>query len=136
MTSVASDQASSGITGLDQFLAGGFPVRRMHLIEGVPGTGKTTLAQQFLLAAKARGERTLYVTLSETTEELAAVAASHGWSLDGIIDTHQLAPVSNRDAILQADLDWGARSEGRRRRPFGRAVHGTGTKRADEIGVE
>jgi circadian clock protein KaiC len=69
----------------------------MHLIEGVPGTGKTTLALQFLLAAKARGERTLYVTLSETTEELAAIAASHGWSIDGI-DTYQLAPAPNRAA--------------------------------------
>jgi circadian clock protein KaiC len=69
----------------------------MHLIEGVPGTGKTTLALQFLLAAKQRGERTLYITLSETTEELAAVAASHGWSLDGI-DTFQLAPTPNRAA--------------------------------------
>jgi circadian clock protein KaiC len=69
----------------------------MHLIEGVPGTGKTTLALQFLLAAKQRGERTLYITLSETTEELAAVADSHGWSLEGI-DTYQLAPVSNRAA--------------------------------------
>jgi circadian clock protein KaiC len=69
----------------------------MHLIEGVPGTGKTTLALQFLLAARERGERTLYITLSETLEELAAVAASHGWSLDGI-DTYQLAPVPNRAA--------------------------------------
>jgi len=76
---------------------GGFPTRRMHLIEGVPGTGKTTLALQFLLAAKSRGERTLYVTLSETKEELGAVAQSHGWSLDGI-EILQLAPVPNRTA--------------------------------------
>ena len=69
----------------------------MHLIEGVPGTGKTTLALQFLLEAKRRGERSLYVTLSETTEELTAVATSHGWSLDGI-ETHQLAAVPNRAA--------------------------------------
>jgi circadian clock protein KaiC len=69
----------------------------MHLIEGVPGTGKTTLALQFLLAARDRGERTLYITLSETTEELSAVAESHGWSLDGI-ETHQLAPVTSRAA--------------------------------------
>jgi circadian clock protein KaiC len=97
MTTAASAQASTGITGLDQLLGGGLPTRRMHLIEGVPGTGKTTLALQFLQAAKQRGERTLYVTLSETTEELAAVASSHGWSLDGI-DTYQLAPVPNRAA--------------------------------------
>jgi circadian clock protein KaiC len=69
----------------------------MHLIEGVPGTGKTTLALQFLLAARDRGERTLYITLSETEDELAAVAASHGWSLDGI-DVFQLAPIPHRPA--------------------------------------
>jgi circadian clock protein KaiC len=69
----------------------------MHLIEGVPGTGKTTLALQFLLAARDRGERTLYITLSETTEELSTVAESHGWTLEGI-DTYQLAPVPNRAA--------------------------------------
>ena len=56
----------------------------MHLIEGAPGTGKTTLALQFLQEAKRLGERSMYVTLSETIDELAAVAASHGWSLDGI----------------------------------------------------
>ena len=93
----AATQASTGIAGLDELMAGGFPTRRVHLIEGVPGTGKTTLALQFLLAAKARGERTLYVTLSETAEELAAVAESHGWSLEGI-ETQQLAPVPNRAA--------------------------------------
>lgn len=78
-------------------MGGGLPTRRLHLIEGVPGTGKTTLALQFLLAAKDRGERTLYVTLSETAEELAAVAGSHGWTLDGI-EVEQLAPVPNRAA--------------------------------------
>ncbi len=96
MTTSASIQAT-GIKGLDQLLGGGLPSRRLHLIEGEPGTGKTTLALQFLLAAKQRGERTLYITLSETTEELTAVAESHGWSLDGI-DTYELAPVPNRAA--------------------------------------
>ena len=95
MTMAASGHSATGITGLDQLLGGGLPSRRMHLIEGVPGTGKTTLALQFLLAAKQRGERSLYVTLSETAEELAAVAESPGWSLDGI-ETHQLAPVGDR----------------------------------------
>ncbi len=94
---MAEAPASTGIAGLDQLLGGGLPTRRMHLIEGVPGTGKTTLALQFLLAARARGERTLYVTLSETAEELAGVAESHGWTLDGI-EIQQLAPASNRAA--------------------------------------
>jgi circadian clock protein KaiC len=97
MTSATTARASSGIAGLDQLLGGGFPTRRMHLIEGVPGTGKTTLALQFLLAARDRGERTLYVTLSETAEELSAVAESHGWSLDGI-EMQQLAHVPDRTA--------------------------------------
>jgi circadian clock protein KaiC len=96
MTTAAA-QASTGVAGLDQLMHGGFPAGRLHLIEGVPGTGKTTLALQFLIAARSRGERTLYVTLSETTDELAAVAASHGWSLDGI-ETLQLAPVPDRAA--------------------------------------
>lgn len=97
MATAAPAQASTGIAGLDQLLGGGIPTRRMHLIEGVPGTGKTTLALQFLLAARDRGERTLYVTLSETAEELAAVADSHGWSLDGV-ESQQLAAVPNRAA--------------------------------------
>jgi circadian clock protein KaiC len=97
MTTDSLALASTGIPGLDQLMGGGFPTRRLHLIEGVPGTGKTTLALQFLLAARDRGERTLYVTLSETVEELTAVAESHGWSLDGI-ETQQLVPVPNRAA--------------------------------------
>jgi len=76
--------ASTGIIGLDDVLHGGLVRNRLYLIEGTPGTGKTTLALQFLLEGVAQGERGLYITLSETTEELRGVAASHGWSLDGI----------------------------------------------------
>ncbi|HEX5047939.1 MAG TPA: ATPase domain-containing protein [Gammaproteobacteria bacterium] len=76
--------ASSGIAGLDDVLSGGFTHDRVFLIEGVPGSGKTTLALQFLMAGAAAGERVLYVTLSETEDELRSVAESHGWSLDGI----------------------------------------------------
>ena len=89
--------ASTGITGLDQLLHGGLPRDRMHLIEGEPGAGKTTLALQFLLEGRRLGEGGLYVTLSETTEELNHVAASHGWALDGIV-TFQLAPIADRAA--------------------------------------
>jgi circadian clock protein KaiC len=73
-----------GVPGLDDILGGGLPRDRVYLLEGNPGTGKTTVALQFLLEGVRNGERGLYVTLSETREELAAVAESHGWSLDGI----------------------------------------------------
>jgi circadian clock protein KaiC len=76
--------ASTGIEGLDDITIGGFTRRRLFLVEGVPGSGKTTLAMQFLMAAASRGERVLYVTLSETEEELRDVASSHGWVLDGV----------------------------------------------------
>jgi circadian clock protein KaiC len=72
------------VRGLDDVLGGGLPADRLYLIDGEPGSGKTTLALQFLLDGVSRGERGLYVTLSETAEELRATAVSHGWSLDGI----------------------------------------------------
>jgi len=75
---------STGIAGLDDILGGGLTPRRIYLVEGSPGTGKTTLGMQFLRDGEARGEHGLYITLSETTHELKAVAASHGWSLDAL----------------------------------------------------
>lgn len=69
---------------MDDVLAGGFTPNRVYLVEGVPGSGKTTIALQFLIEGKARGESTLYITMSESAEELHAIADSHGWNLDGI----------------------------------------------------
>jgi circadian clock protein KaiC len=77
-------RALFGVKGLDDILSGGLPRQRLYLLDGEPGTGKTTLAMQFLLEGRSRGERGLYVTLSETMEELSAAAGSHGWDLDGI----------------------------------------------------
>lgn len=76
--------ASTGITGLDDILMGGLARARLYVIEGVPGAGKTTLAMQFLQEGARRGEPVLYITLSETTEELKAVATAHDWDLSGI----------------------------------------------------
>lgn len=84
-----SSLVSTGIAQFDQVLHGGLTADRLYLIEGSPGTGKTTLALQFLLEGARLGERGLYVTLSETRDELDAVAKSHGWSLEGI-DIHEL----------------------------------------------
>jgi len=77
-------RSAMGIAGLDDILGGGLLPHRLYLIDGDPGSGKTTLSLQYLLEGARRGERVLYVTLSETREELLEVAASHGWSLDGI----------------------------------------------------
>jgi len=75
---------STGVAGLDDVVNGGLPRNRLYLVKGLPGVGKTTLALQFLMAGVKSGERTLYITLSETEEEIRQVADSHGFSLDGI----------------------------------------------------
>ena len=77
-------RCATGVEGLDEVLADGLPSNCFYLIQGDPGSGKTTLALQFLLEGVRRGEKTLYITLSETKEELLKVARSHGWSLDDI----------------------------------------------------
>jgi len=83
-TPPATDRCPSGVEGLDDILAGGLPCGCFYLIQGDPGSGKTTLAMQFLLEGLRRGESAFYVTLSETRQELVKVARSHGWSLEGI----------------------------------------------------
>src|SRR6201994_2715227 len=82
---------STGSAGLDIILGGGFDANRMYLYEGKPGTGKTTIALQFLLKGADAGERVLYITLSETKRELSVVASRHGWSMKGV-DIFELVP--------------------------------------------
>src|SRR4051794_29965841 len=81
-----------GIPELDGILRGGVGANRVYLIEGTPGSGKTTMALQFLMEGRKHGESGLYVTLSETREELNDAAASHGWSLEGIEIFELIAP--------------------------------------------
>lgn len=82
--------ARTGIEGLDHILVGGLPRNRVYLIQGDPGVGKTTLGLQFLLEGIRRGETGMYITLSETAEELGAVADSHGWDISGVHIYEQL----------------------------------------------
>ena len=80
---------------MDDILQGGFPAGHLYLVEGHPGAGKTTLALQFLLAGVQNHEPVLYVTLSETRQELAVVAESHGWTLDGV----DICELTSQDAL-------------------------------------
>ena len=82
---------STGVAGLDEVLGGGLTASRLYLLEGEPGAGKTTVAMQFLRDGASRGEPVLYITLSETREELLGVAHSHGWDLSGL-QVHDMQP--------------------------------------------
>ncbi len=111
---VQSTKALFGIDGLDDILLGGLRRNRLFLFEGSPGSGKTTLALQFLLEGAQAGEKSLYITLSETEAELREVALSHGWSLDGGIHIFELAPPENlldeaqqQSLLYSSDLELG-----------------------------
>jgi circadian clock protein KaiC len=109
-----ADKAKTGIAGLDNILSGGFSRGHVFLVEGAPGTGKTTVALQFLLAGVAAGEKCLYITLSETERELRDGAASHGWSLDHGLEVFELLPPESlldseqqQSLLYSSDLELG-----------------------------
>src|SRR5476651_320298 len=99
MNSVDLERVKLGIPGVDDILAGGLLPNRLYLVQGDPGAGKTTFGLQYLLKGLANGERCLYVTLSESAEELTAGAASHGWNLDGI----EILELAASEEDLQVD---------------------------------
>ncbi|MDF2397426.1 AAA family ATPase [Pseudomonas protegens] len=99
-TALLSEKAATGIEGLDDILNGGLSRGHVFLLEGQPGTGKTTMALHFLRAGAEAGERCLYITLSETERELRQGAASHGWQLDEQIHIFELIPP---ESLLNAE---------------------------------
>lgn len=110
---MATEKAEFGVAGLDDITAGGLARGRLYLLEGSPGTGKTTIATQFLNAGVKAGERGLYVTLSETEDEYRQGAASHGWDLAGI-DIFELLPPEDlldedqqQSLLYSSDLELG-----------------------------
>ena len=110
-------RASTGVAGLDDILDGGFPVNHLYLLEGTPGSGKTTLGLQFLMKGVQEHEKGLYITLSETAEELRTVAASHGWSLDDIevfelVATEGLSPESEQSILYPSEVELGETTRG------------------------
>ena len=107
-------KARSGISGLDDILSGGFSRGHVFLLEGAPGTGKTTVALQFLLEGARAGEKCLYITLSETERELREGAASHGWKLEDNIEVFELLPPESlldteqqQSLLYSSDLELG-----------------------------
>src|SRR3954463_10702354 len=107
------EKADFGVEGLDDISAGGLARGRLFLLEGSPGTGKTTIATQFLMSGAKAGERSLYITLSETEDELRSGARSHGWELEGV-DIFELVPPESlldddqqQSLLYSSDLELG-----------------------------
>jgi circadian clock protein KaiC len=107
-------RASTGIPGLDDILCGGWARNRLHLLEGSPGTGKTTIALQFLMAGAEQGEAGIYISLAETEQELRDGARSHGWTLNDHIEVFELVspesvldPEQHQSLLYSSDLELG-----------------------------
>ncbi len=111
------ERASTGIEGLDHILGGGLPTNHLYLVEGTPGSGKTTLGLQFLRRGVEQGEKGLYITLSETAKELKTVAGSHGWSLAGVemfelVTEEGLSPESEQSILHPSEVELGETTRG------------------------
>ncbi|MCD1645663.1 ATPase domain-containing protein [Aurantimonas coralicida] len=107
-------KAKTGVAGLDDILVGGLAPGHVFLMEGSPGTGKTTIALSFLMSGAEIGEKGLYITLSETEKELRAGAKSHGWDLGDAIEVSELVPPeslldpdSQQSLLYSSDLELG-----------------------------
>jgi circadian clock protein KaiC len=107
-------RAATGVAGLDEVLCGGLARNRLHLLEGSPGTGKTTIALQFLLNGAENGEAGIYISLAETEEELKAGAASHGWGIPESLEIFELVPPESvldpeqqQSLLYSSDLELG-----------------------------
>ncbi|MDB5880479.1 MAG: circadian clock protein KaiC [Ramlibacter sp.] len=110
-------RASTGVAGLDDILGGGLPTGHLYLVEGTPGSGKTTLGLQFLRRGVQEGEKGLYITLSETASELHTVASSHGWSLDGVevfelVTDEGLSPDAEQSILHPSEVELGETTRG------------------------
>lgn len=111
---IGADEARTGVPGLDDVLSGGLSRGNLFLLEGEPGAGKTTIALQFLLEGARNGEQCLYITLSESEEELRNGAASHGWTLDDHVEVFELIPPESlldeeqqQSLLYSSDLELG-----------------------------
>jgi circadian clock protein KaiC len=111
---ISRNKAGTGVEGLDDILSGGFSRGHVFLLEGTPGAGKTTIALQFLMEGAAAGEKTLYVTLSETEAELRETAVSHGWDLPEPLEIFELVPPESlldeeqqQSLLYSSDLELG-----------------------------
>ena len=112
VTEPMTDLAMTGVCGLDDILGGGLSRGNVFLLEGSPGTGKTTIATQFLLEGKTRGEACLYVTLSESKKEMLDTARSHGWNIDALtifelVPSETMLNDHEQSLLYSSDLELG-----------------------------